>query len=97
MNWQVVPGQKAATDIGVNSLGDLWILNNVEESGGYGIYNFKNGSWKKVSGSAIRIAVSPTGPWVVNKYGNIYVLDDKTEKWTMVKGCAKDIGAGADG
>ena len=95
MSWLEIPGK--ATDIGVNSYGDLWIIGNDKETGGYGIYNYTDGSWKKIPGSAVRIAVSPSGPWVVNKFGNIYVLDMKTEKWTMVPGCAKDIGSGANG
>ena len=37
------------------------------------------GKWKKVAGSAVRISVGPTGPWVVNKYGNIY--EYKNSRW----------------
>ena len=88
-----------ANDIGVNSKGDLWVIGNTKEGGGYSIHNYRNKSqtWEIIGGSAVRIAVSPNGPWVVNKYGNIYVLDMRTKQWTAIAGCAKDIGAGADG
>ena len=54
-----------------------------------------SGKWKKYPGSAIRIAVGPSGPWVVNKFGNIY--EYKNLKWNKKPGCAKDIGVGSTG
>ena len=68
--WDKLAGK--ATDIGVSSKGDLWIISTDVEGGGYGIYNQTGSVWRKVPGSALRIAVSPKGPWVVNNRGNIY-------------------------
>lgn len=48
--WTSIPGK--ATDIGVSSKGDLWIISTDRESGGYGIYNRTKNTWIKISGSA---------------------------------------------
>ena len=61
----------------------------------YNDYRKTSGKWRKQPGSAVKIAVSPSGPWVVNKQGSIYRL--VSGSWMKMKGCAKDIGAGADG
>ena len=87
-----MPG--AAHDIAVNKNGDLWVIGVNKEGSGFGIYQWI-GRWKKISGSAVRIAVSPNGPWVVNKQGSIFQL--QSGRWRSKTGCAKDIGAGHNG
>lgn len=50
------------------------------EGGGFGIYRwvgklgFRKGNWKKIRGSAVRIAVGPGrgAAWVVNKQKRIF-------------------------
>ena len=48
----------------------------------------------KINGSALKIAVDSKGPWVVNGSGKIYQRVNGL--WMQKKGCAKDIGAGAN-
>ena len=90
-----MPG--AAWDIGVGPTNDVWVIGTNAEGGGYGIYNWDPyyQSWTKVDGSAVRIAVGPTGPWVVNKQGAIYQRLDN--KWHKYPGFARDIGVSASG
>ena len=54
------------------------------------------GSWKKIAGAAVQIAVGPKGvPWVVNSNDNIF--ERQGSNWHRKNGAAKDIGVGADG
>jgi len=95
----------AATDIGVNAAGQVWIIGTNKEGGGYGIYRWvgksgkspKNGKWQKYPGSGVRISVGPDGnAWVANNKGNIY-KSKGTRGWTRLPGKAKDIGVGENG
>ncbi len=73
-----------ATSIGVGPLsaaiffgdafGDAWITGCTPEGNGYGIYQLQSGSWVKIPGSAVEIAVSPDlgVPWIVNRLEQIY-------------------------
>ena len=88
-----MPG--AAWDVGVSGAGDLWVIGTNSVGGGYGIYHWVNNNWVNVPGGAVRIAVGPTGPWVVNDAGNIY--QRVGESWKQQPGCAKDVGVGSDG
>jgi hypothetical protein len=88
-----LPG--AAWDVGVSGAGDLWVIGTNSVGGGYGIYHWVNNNWVNVPGGAVRIAVGPTGPWVVNNAGNIY--QRVGESWKQQPGCAKDVGVGSDG
>ena len=88
-----MPG--AAWDVGVSNGGDLWVIGTNSVGGGYGIYHWVNNNWVNVPGGAVRIAVGPSGPWVVNSAGNIYERVGST--WKSQPGCAHDIGVGSDG
>jgi hypothetical protein len=73
-----------ATSIGVGPLsagtffgdafGDAWITGWASEGNGYGIYQLQFGSWVKIPGSAVEIAVSQDlgVPWIVNSLQQIY-------------------------
>jgi hypothetical protein len=93
--WNLLPG--GATDIGVGPEGSVWVIGNVPEPGGYGIYYWNGSSWVKVEGGAVRISVGPGGqPWVVNNNGDVYKRFNNA--WTTVPGVrARDIGVGANG
>ena len=84
-----------ANDVGVSFDDDLWVIGTPKVAGGYGIYHWVNGNWVNVPGAGVRIAVGPTGPWVVNEYGNIFQFNGTS--WDLKPGCAKDIGIGANG
>ena len=58
-----------AYDVGVSFDDDLWVIGTNRVGGGWGIYHWVNNTWVNVPGGAVRIAVGPTGPWVVNEYG----------------------------
>ena len=45
--WTMYPG--SATDIGVNSAGQVWIIGTKKEGGGYGIYRWVTKSGKQFS------------------------------------------------
>ena len=63
--WSKIHGRRAI-DIGVNSKGDLWVIGTNRVSRlGYDIYQYKNSDWKIIKGTAKKIAVGPSGPWVV--------------------------------
>jgi hypothetical protein len=92
--WTQLPG--AAWDVGVSPGNDLWVIGTNAVPGGYGIYNWNpvSHSWTNVPGGAVRIAVGPSGPWVVNSAGNIY--ERVGSSWQLRPGCAHDVGVGAD-
>jgi murein DD-endopeptidase MepM/ murein hydrolase activator NlpD len=65
-SWQQLDG--SAKDISVGANGSLWVIGNNVEPNGYGIYQRTANTWKKVPGSALRIAVNPQGlPLVANQ------------------------------
>lgn len=93
--WDTHAGQKA-TDIAVGADGTVWVIGNIAETGGYGLYKKSGTSWTKVSGGALRIAVDPQGnPWVVNSNNTIFKFHGTG--WTTMPGAGKDIGIGAEG
>ena len=57
----------------------------------------KDNKWSKIPGrSGKRIAVDPKGnPWIVDENGQI--LQHSEDKWTRVKGKARDIAIGPEG
>jgi len=75
-----------------------WVIGAGREGGGYGIYRWSPGqsNWKKIPGSAMRVACGMTGndAWVVNKSGNIYSFNGKS--WKKMPGGAIDIGVGTN-
>lgn len=93
--WNTMPG--AATDVGANAKGDVWVIGNHPVGGGYDILHWNNGSFQQVPGGAVRISVDPDGSaWIVNNTGNIFHWNG-TPQWTLVPGSAMDIGVGEDG
>ena len=69
--WTTLTG--AAMDIGANGKGAIWVIGTNSVQGGYGIYQWVNGNWQNVPGSALRVSVDPDGSaWVVNNTGNIF-------------------------
>ena len=88
-----MPG--GATDIGVGANGKVWIIGSNKEGSNYGIYRW-DGKWTKITGSAARIDVDPSGiPWVVTNENRIYKFNGKS--WVQMPGAAKDVGIGGDG
>ena len=67
-----MPG--AAYDVAVSAENDLWVIGTCQRGGGHGIYHWDSAAegWTRVDGGAVRIAVGPTGVWVVNNEGNVY-------------------------
>ncbi|MEH2257545.1 hypothetical protein [Nostoc sp.] len=67
-----VPG--CAKDIGVGNYDFVWVIKcAVGGSGGNEIYHLNGGSFTKVSGAAVPIAVTSNGiPWVVSSDGGIF-------------------------
>ncbi len=64
--WELLTGR--AKDVGVGGLGDAWVIGTNPEAGGYGIYRYNGHTYRKIPGSAVRIAVGTDGnAWVVNK------------------------------
>jgi len=94
--WRPIKGPKAY-DIGVGANGAVWIIGGKKEAGGFGIYRLDRKGWKKIRGSASRVAVGPKGKaWIVNNKGAVFRYNGK--RWLDVKGLkAKDIGVGAGG
>ncbi|MCX6180867.1 MAG: M12 family metallopeptidase [Bacteroidetes bacterium] len=85
------------SDVGVGKDGSVWVLSNIAEAGGYGIYKYNGYSFNKIAGGAVAIDVDPNGnPWVVNSAGSIF-RGTPQGAWTLMPGSAKDISVGADG
>ena len=57
--WVMMPGR--ARDIGIGGDGSIWIIGTSKTLGGYGIYQWAKGLWKRVSGGAVAISVNPCG------------------------------------
>jgi Tectonin domain len=94
-DFQQVAG--AGTDVGVGADGSVFVIGTAPCDGnGCGIYRFDGTTFQKIEGSAVRIAVDPTGhPWVVNRSGGIWRLVNG--HFQQVAGAATDVGVGADG
>lgn len=92
--WQQMPGR--ATDIGVGSRGEAWVIGIESVEGGRPIFRWKGNDWERVPGGAVRLDVDPQGrPWVINSAGEIHRLDSRG--WQRLPGFARDIGIGANG
>lgn len=76
--------------------GKFWVIGtNVEGTGGYGIYKWVGNNWRKIPGSAIRVAADAYGRgWVVNKYAAIY--GHINNSWKRAPGAAWDIDVGTN-
>jgi hypothetical protein len=70
----IAVGPLSAASEFFDPFGDAWITGCTSEGNGYGIYQLQFGSWVKIPGSAVEIAVSPDlgVPWIVNDLQQIY-------------------------
>ena len=92
--WSALPG--AATDIGADAKGDVWVIGSGAAPGGHPIYMLQNGTWIQISGSASRIAVDTDGSaWVVTSGNAIFHWNGSS--FVQAPGAAMDIGVGANG
>ncbi|MEO8380717.1 MAG: hypothetical protein ABI779_13720 [Acidobacteriota bacterium] len=91
--WVKMPD--TATDIGAGADGAVWIIGTTPTSGGFDIRQFNGTGWTTIPRGAVRIAVGPTGPWVVNDAGVIFFRD--ATHFTQLPGRARDIGVGPRG
>lgn len=98
--WKVAPGNACASHIAVGAnaygskYGSAWVLSCSEGSSGYGIYQLQGSNWVRQPGSAVKIAIGPIGPWIIDKSNNVYFWD--SEKYVEANGspCASDIAVG---
>lgn len=98
--WRVWSGR--ASDIGASPDGEFWVIGSGNTiwrwTGSSDAAHYKgNGGWRKVPGSAVRIALGPGNgnAYVCNKAGSIY--NYVNNRWKQLPGKATDIGVGADG
>jgi hypothetical protein len=102
--WTTMPG--AARDIAAGgTVGNevVWIVGNTARTGGYNLFKWDGSStWVMATGpeGAIHIAVGPDRiPWIVSDNGTIYKRSGtlaSSGSWSVIAGCAKDIGIGGD-
>ncbi|MCB2185331.1 MAG: hypothetical protein KQJ78_02860 [Deltaproteobacteria bacterium] len=91
--WDKLPGQ--GRDVGCGG-GQVWVVGSNSGSGGSAVWQWTGGNWRDVGGGAVRLDVDRHGnPWVVNREGDIYRLENG--QWKKLPGQARDIGCGADG
>jgi hypothetical protein len=81
----------------------VWIVGNTARTGGYNLFKWDGSStWVMATGpeGAIHIAVGPDRiPWIVSDNGTIYKRSGtlaSSGSWSVIAGCAKDIGIGGD-
>lgn len=67
-------GTPEVWSIGVDAVGEAWVLGRDAVPGGYPPYIFDSvgGTWKKLPGGLINIAVGPDGAWGVNSSKDIF-------------------------
>lgn len=95
--WTAMPG--AATDVGANAAGVVWVISNNPVPGGYTILRWNQGNWQTVTGGAVRISVDTDGTaWVVNNTGQVF-HSNTNNQFIFQPGsvAAADIGVGAKG
>jgi hypothetical protein len=98
--WKVAPGNACASHIAVGAnafgskYGSAWVLSCNEGSSGYGIYQLQGSTWVRQPGSAVKIAIGPIGPWIIDKSSNVYFWNG--DKYVEAPGspCASDIAVG---
>ena len=92
-HWVQPPGDRRARDVGVGPDGAVWVVGEDDS-----VHRLAGDRWERstVEGAA-RIAVGPTGPWIVDREGRVLRLGP--EGWAEVGApeTASDIGVGADG
>lgn len=91
--WVKMPD--TAKDIGAGPDGSVWIIGTQPVGGGFDIRQFNGSGWTTVPGGAERIAVGPSGPWIVNNAKNIYRRSGNG--FALLPGSANDIGLGPQG
>lgn len=87
------------TWVGVGSNETAWAVGcgGKEADGNNGIFQLSNGSWVKVTGAGVQLAVSPEGnPWVLNNKGEVYRWNGSAFEQAP-QTCAAAIGVGANG
>jgi len=93
----LAPGNACASWISVGSnafgstYGDPWILGCHEGTNGYNIYQLQGSTFVQQPSQAIRIAVGPLGPWIINKAGSVYYWDGSGYAEAPGSPCATDI------
>lgn len=95
-NWENIAGK--ATDVAIGSDGTVYVIGTRKRKGGFEISKRSKTakSWAKVNGSAVRIAVQNTRPWVVTNDGQIFY--QAGTEWKKIPGpAAQDIGASVKG
>ena len=90
-SWEQKPGK--ATDIDVSAVGSVWALGTEKKDGGYGLFQWDGGNFKKYPGSGVRLAVMSNNNVVVAKDNNdLYSMDGG--KWTRLPGKGTDVAVG---
>ena len=104
--WVNTPGCGKDVAVGFNGdgTGPVWRIGCEVRTGGFDIQRWNGSGWTQDSApgsAAVAIAVdSNQTPWVVNSFGGIFrktSTSPTSGSWTPLVGCARDIGAGADG
>jgi hypothetical protein len=94
--WKILPGR--ANDIATGANGDVWIIGNTPQEGGFNIQRWNGTAWESIDGGGDRIAVDPKGmPWVVNTAGQVWQRSGSRWIQKSEPGAAYDIGIGANG
>jgi hypothetical protein len=94
--WTPIGGTYCASHIAVGSggtYGTPWILGCHEGTNGYNIYKLENGAWVQQTGQATAIAIGKSGPWIVQKSGNVYYWNGSSYKEAPGNPCATSIAA----
>jgi hypothetical protein len=93
--WTQIPGPKAV-DVGAGG-GKVYMLGGNPINGkSYAVHVLDGNTWKKISGSGVRIDVDDRGnPWVLSHDSSIWVQINQAPfngKWAQIAGKGMDIG-----
>ena len=85
--WHPMPGRANQIASGGNQ---VYALGVISEAYGYDIYRWARGTWEKLDGSALSIAVDGDGmPWVCNSDNDIYRRVNNT--WVKTPGKSSQL------
>lgn len=85
-----------AREISISRDGDFWCLGIGEFPLGNSIHRWNQDHWDHLTGSAIRIAVGPTGEtWIIDRQNRLFSYRDGN--WDERPGEAREVAIGPDG
>jgi hypothetical protein len=76
-----------------STYGDPWILGCHEGADGYSVIQLQGSNWVSQNAKAMKIAVGPTGPWIISITGAVYYWNG-TSFVEAPTACATSIGVG---